>query len=193
MPLPCRREGSVQDQRLQSTFSPLPTSFDRFGLRMGRSQHPLLDKETGVYSDDKLIVLKTTRMPAVLTLDEAGFGLALGQQQPGLGKAFALQVFLDALRKGRLKTNSATLTGRILTIQALRAVAALLKGFLGPWCGARPRVSRPGRHAPTGGLWREAAVRGLGPTGGRTFADEARSLRAVRIRKIELSENCHLI
>ena len=37
---------------------------------MGRSQHPLLDKETGVYSYDKLIVLKTTRMPAVLL--EAG-------------------------------------------------------------------------------------------------------------------------
>jgi N-acetylmuramoyl-L-alanine amidase len=37
---------------------------------MGRYQHPLLDKETGVYSYDKLIVLKTTRMPAVLL--EAG-------------------------------------------------------------------------------------------------------------------------
>jgi N-acetylmuramoyl-L-alanine amidase len=37
---------------------------------MGRYQHPLLDKETGVYSYDKLIVLKSTRMPAVLL--EAG-------------------------------------------------------------------------------------------------------------------------
>jgi N-acetylmuramoyl-L-alanine amidase len=37
---------------------------------MGRDQHPLLDKETGVYSYDKLIVLKSTRMPAVLL--EAG-------------------------------------------------------------------------------------------------------------------------
>jgi N-acetylmuramoyl-L-alanine amidase len=37
---------------------------------MGRYQHPLLDKETGVYSYDQLIVLKTTRMPAVLL--EAG-------------------------------------------------------------------------------------------------------------------------
>ena len=37
---------------------------------MGRYQHPLLSKETGVYSYDKLIVLKTTRMPAVLL--EAG-------------------------------------------------------------------------------------------------------------------------
>jgi N-acetylmuramoyl-L-alanine amidase len=37
---------------------------------MGRYQHPLLDKEAGVYSYDKLIVLKTTRMPAVLL--EAG-------------------------------------------------------------------------------------------------------------------------
>lgn len=37
---------------------------------MGRYQHPLLNKETGVYSYDKLIVLKTTRMPAVLL--EAG-------------------------------------------------------------------------------------------------------------------------
>ncbi len=33
---------------------------------MGRYQHPLLNKETGVYSYDELIVLKTSRMPAVL-------------------------------------------------------------------------------------------------------------------------------
>jgi N-acetylmuramoyl-L-alanine amidase len=37
---------------------------------MGRYQHPLLNKETGVYSYDKHIVLKSTRMPAVLL--EAG-------------------------------------------------------------------------------------------------------------------------
>jgi N-acetylmuramoyl-L-alanine amidase len=37
---------------------------------MGRNQHPLLNKETGIYSYDKLIVLKSTRMPAVLL--EAG-------------------------------------------------------------------------------------------------------------------------
>jgi len=37
---------------------------------MGRYQHPLLNKETGVYSYDKLVVLKSTRMPAVLL--EAG-------------------------------------------------------------------------------------------------------------------------
>jgi N-acetylmuramoyl-L-alanine amidase len=37
---------------------------------MGRNQHPLLNKETGVYSYNKLIVLKSTRMPAVLL--EAG-------------------------------------------------------------------------------------------------------------------------
>jgi N-acetylmuramoyl-L-alanine amidase len=37
---------------------------------MGKNQHPLLDKETGVYSYDQLIVLKSTRMPAVLL--EAG-------------------------------------------------------------------------------------------------------------------------
>ena len=37
---------------------------------MGRYQHPLLDKETGVYSYDQLVVLKSTRMPAVLL--EAG-------------------------------------------------------------------------------------------------------------------------
>jgi N-acetylmuramoyl-L-alanine amidase len=37
---------------------------------MGHYQHPLLNKETGVYSYDKLIVLKSTRMPAVLL--EAG-------------------------------------------------------------------------------------------------------------------------
>jgi N-acetylmuramoyl-L-alanine amidase len=37
---------------------------------MGKNQHPLLNKETGVYSYDKLIVLKKTRMAAVLL--EAG-------------------------------------------------------------------------------------------------------------------------
>jgi len=37
---------------------------------MGRYQHPLLNKETGVYSNDQLVVLKSTRMPAVLL--EAG-------------------------------------------------------------------------------------------------------------------------
>ena len=31
---------------------------------MGRYQHPLLNKETGVYSYDELVVLKSTRMPA---------------------------------------------------------------------------------------------------------------------------------
>ncbi|XIA65184.1 N-acetylmuramoyl-L-alanine amidase [Bradyrhizobium sp. TZ2] len=37
---------------------------------MGRHQHPLLNKETGVYSYDKLIVLRKTQMAAVLL--EAG-------------------------------------------------------------------------------------------------------------------------
>ena len=37
---------------------------------MGRYQHPLLNKETGVYSYDKLVVLRKTRMAAVLL--EAG-------------------------------------------------------------------------------------------------------------------------
>jgi N-acetylmuramoyl-L-alanine amidase len=37
---------------------------------MGHYQHPLLNKDTGVYGFDELIVLRTTRMPAVLL--EAG-------------------------------------------------------------------------------------------------------------------------
>jgi N-acetylmuramoyl-L-alanine amidase len=37
---------------------------------MGRYRHPLLNKETGVYSYDELVVLRSTRMPAVLL--EAG-------------------------------------------------------------------------------------------------------------------------
>src|SRR5207302_3553070 len=37
---------------------------------MGRYQHPLLNRETGVYSYDQLVVLRTSRMPAVLL--EAG-------------------------------------------------------------------------------------------------------------------------
>ena len=37
---------------------------------MGRHRHPLLNKETGVYRYDELVVLRKTRMPAVLL--EAG-------------------------------------------------------------------------------------------------------------------------
>ena len=37
---------------------------------MGHYQYPLLDKETGVYAHDELVVLRKTRMPAVLL--EAG-------------------------------------------------------------------------------------------------------------------------
>src|SRR4029077_2455654 len=37
---------------------------------MGRYQHPLLNKETGIYSYDQLVVLRKTRMPAALL--EAG-------------------------------------------------------------------------------------------------------------------------
>jgi N-acetylmuramoyl-L-alanine amidase len=37
---------------------------------MGRYQHPLLNKETGVYSYDQLVVLRKTRMAAALL--EAG-------------------------------------------------------------------------------------------------------------------------
>jgi N-acetylmuramoyl-L-alanine amidase len=37
---------------------------------MGRYQFPLLDKDTGVYAHDELIVLRKSRMPAVLL--EAG-------------------------------------------------------------------------------------------------------------------------
>jgi N-acetylmuramoyl-L-alanine amidase len=37
---------------------------------MGRYRHPLLNKETGVYSYDQLVVLRSTQMPAVLL--EAG-------------------------------------------------------------------------------------------------------------------------
>ena len=37
---------------------------------MGRHRHPLLNKETGVYSYDELVVLRKTQMPAVLL--EAG-------------------------------------------------------------------------------------------------------------------------
>ncbi len=37
---------------------------------MGRNQHELLNKDTGVYRYDQLVVLRKTRMPAVLL--EAG-------------------------------------------------------------------------------------------------------------------------
>ncbi|MFB9266215.1 N-acetylmuramoyl-L-alanine amidase [Bradyrhizobium erythrophlei] len=45
---------------------------------MGRYQHPLLNKETGVYSYDELIVLRKTRMPAVLL--EAGSIINRGEE-----------------------------------------------------------------------------------------------------------------
>ena len=37
---------------------------------MGHYQYPLLDRDTGVYAHDELVVLRKTRMPAVLL--EAG-------------------------------------------------------------------------------------------------------------------------
>jgi len=43
---------------------------------MGRYRHPLLNKEAGVYGYDQLVVLRSTRMPAVLL--EAGL-----DHQPG--------------------------------------------------------------------------------------------------------------
>jgi len=45
---------------------------------MGRHRHPLLNKETGVYSYDELVVLRTTRMPAVLL--EAGSIINRGEE-----------------------------------------------------------------------------------------------------------------
>ncbi len=45
---------------------------------MGRHRHPLLNKETGVYSYDELIVLRKTRMPAVLL--EAGSIINRGEE-----------------------------------------------------------------------------------------------------------------
>lgn len=45
---------------------------------MGRYQHPLLNKDTGVYSYDELVVLRTTRMPAVLL--EAGSIINRGEE-----------------------------------------------------------------------------------------------------------------
>ncbi|MBR0934993.1 N-acetylmuramoyl-L-alanine amidase [Bradyrhizobium jicamae] len=45
---------------------------------MGRYQHPLLNKETGVYDYDELIVLRKTRMPAVLL--EAGSIINRGEE-----------------------------------------------------------------------------------------------------------------
>ncbi len=45
---------------------------------MGQNQHPLLNEETGVYSYDKLVVLKSTQMPAVLL--EAGSIINRGEE-----------------------------------------------------------------------------------------------------------------
>jgi hypothetical protein len=45
------------------------------------------------------------------TLDEAGPGLALGQEQPGLGKAFGLQFLLDPLRKPQIEDELGDVAG----------------------------------------------------------------------------------
>ena len=62
---------------------------------MGHYQHPILNKETGVYSYDQLVVLRTTRMPAVLL--EAGsiinrdeeLMMASAERQDMIGSAVA--------------------------------------------------------------------------------------------------------
>ena len=73
-----RRQCGLQDQPLRSPNCSAK-EMKAQGLQyaeqytqaiMGRYRHPLLNKETGVYSYDELIVLRKTRMPAVLL--EAG-------------------------------------------------------------------------------------------------------------------------
>ncbi len=45
------------------------------------------------------------------TLEEAGPGLALGQEQPGFGKAFGLQFLLDPLRKPQIEDELGDVAG----------------------------------------------------------------------------------
>lgn len=71
---------------------------------MGKNQHPLLNKETGVYSYDKLIVLKSTRMPAVLLEagsiinrdEELKMGSAERRNIISSGVAMAVREFCDS-------------------------------------------------------------------------------------------------
>jgi N-acetylmuramoyl-L-alanine amidase len=76
---------------------------------MGRYQHPILNKETGVYSYDQLVVLRKTRMPAVLL--EAGSIIN---------------------RDEELKMDSAERRDAVSN-----AVAAAVKQFCGPFLGPR--------------------------------------------------------
>ena len=45
------------------------------------------------------------------TLDKAGPGLALGQEQPGLSKAFGLQFLLDPMRKAQIEDELGDVAG----------------------------------------------------------------------------------
>jgi N-acetylmuramoyl-L-alanine amidase len=74
---------------------------------MGRYQHPLLNKETGVYSYDDLVVLRKTRMPAVLL--EAGSIINRDEE-----------LKMDSAERRDIVSN---------------AVAAAVKGFCAPFLG----------------------------------------------------------
>ena len=71
---------------------------------MGRYQHPLLNKETGVYSYDQLVVLRSTRMPAVLLEagsiinrdEELKMGSAERRDIISSGVTAAVKVFCDS-------------------------------------------------------------------------------------------------
>jgi N-acetylmuramoyl-L-alanine amidase len=70
---------------------------------MGRNQHELLDKETGVYRYDELVVLRKTRMPAVLLEagsisnrdEEVAMGSPERQEAIANGVATAVKEFCD--------------------------------------------------------------------------------------------------
>jgi hypothetical protein len=45
------------------------------------------------------------------TFDKAGPGLALGQEHPGLGKAFGLQFLLDPMREAQIEDELGDVAG----------------------------------------------------------------------------------
>jgi hypothetical protein len=104
------------------------------------------------------------------TFDEAAPGLALGQQQSGLGKSFGLQLLLDPLRKAQIEDKLGNVAGAdrafrfggMSDIQNDPEFCGVASGS-DRLQGGRVQLDRPQRGKLYGvALWRDGALRQFG-------------------------------